>query len=170
MRRQRRLSEVLPDRGAAALAAWRAGDQASYENLIVGRDELDGYVAILKTLMANPKSRNAARFVVTCPRGHPMGRVYVVKGKTVFVSVTRFDGTNIGGNAASMRRHPSFGETETRAAALTEQAVEYFDFLNDGQNRHLPLRAQCECRFRQIPRQWLLDRLAEGRHGAVFGD
>jgi len=128
-------------------------------------EELNSYISTLQTIMANPRMRNAAKFVVTCPRGHPMGRVYVVKSKAVFVSLTRLDGTNRGGEAASRGRHPS-KQWDRLAARETEQAVEYFDFIYDHDFPTVP--AQCVCSNQFISRQWLLDRLGEGNHGAVW--
>jgi hypothetical protein len=118
---------------------------------------LDRRLATLGRILANPKTRHAATLVVSCPQGDPMLRVYLVEGEPMFVP------------ARTLRFGLSRSEIEDSEGALgVDWAV--FQIRRRVAQTEYAVRAQCNHRYRRIPRQWVLDRLEEGRHSAVFAD
>ena len=98
-----------------------------------------------------------------------MLRVYVIEGEPVFVSARTLQ---IGITIPEVQAHDPSRRLSFQNVAEGEHGV---DWAFDQIRRQIAqtedtVRAQCQHRYREIPRQWLLDRLAEGRHGAVFAE
>jgi hypothetical protein len=125
--------------------------------VFLASDALDRRLATLGRILANPKTKNAARLVVTCPQGDPMLRVYIIEGEPMFVPARTLQ---FGLNFPEIEGPEEDLGLEWAADQIRRQVAQTEDTV----------QAQCKHRFRQIPRQWLLDRLEEDRHGAVFAD
>jgi hypothetical protein len=167
---RKRLREILPDLDLLERVVDDGGfvDPSGRKMTRDQRlEQMRTAAAALDRVLENPRTRNVAKFVVRCPRGHPMGRVYVVKDEVLFVSSIRFgDGTNIAEGVRGAARHPS-NTLDHPTARVVEQAVEYVDFVLV-LHESVPLRAQCECRYGLISRQWLAAQLGEGKRGATW--
>ena len=128
------------------------------DDFFVASDALDRRLATLGRILANPKTKNAARLVVTCPRGDPMLRVYIIEGEPMFVpALTLQLGLN-----ADPGTVPD--EERRRIAWAADQLRRQIAQMGD------TVQAQCKHRFRQIPRGWLLARIEDDSTGAIFDD
>jgi hypothetical protein len=117
----------------------------------------------LDLILADSKRRQkATRFVVRCPEGHALGVVYVVGGELMFVSKSQF-----GHDRADVASTQPLAARAARSFTETGAATQFIDFL-DLDDAAFPLPAQCECRFRLIPVEWLRGQLDAGIRGAVF--
>jgi hypothetical protein len=138
-------------------------------DFFVASDPLDRRLATLGRIVANPKTRHAAMFVVSCPQGDPMLRVYLIEGEPMFVPART---SQFGIIIPEVPVHDHSRRLSFQNAAEGEHGV---DWAADQIRRLVAqtedtVQAQCQHRYCRIPRQWLLDRLEEGRHGAVFAD
>lgn len=156
MRTHTPLAEILRDWPAFLNDVFR--EDLGDNELLDASDPLDRRLNLLGQILANPKARHSAKLVVTCPQGDPMLRVYIVEGEAMFVPA----------------RTLQFGVTFD-PGAVPDQESSKITWAADQIRQQIAqtgktVQAQCQHRFREIPRQWLLDRLAEGRHGATFAD
>lgn len=136
------------------------------DDFFVASDALDRRLATLGRILANPKTKNAARFVVTCPRGDPMLRVYIIEGEPMFVpALTLQLGLNAGVFYLGDDDPGTVPDEEPRRVAwAADQLRRQIAQLGD------TVQAQCKHRFRQIPRGWLLAHIEAGSAGAIFDD
>src|ERR1039458_9225154 len=152
MRQHWPFSEVLRDWPAFLNDIFR--DDLSEGDFFVASDPLDRRLATLGRILANPKAKDSATFVVTCPQGDPMLRVYVIEGEPVFVSARTLQ---IGITIPEVQAHDPSRRLSFQNVAEGEHGDDWaVDQIRRqiAQTEHT-VRAQCQHRYREIPRQWL---------------